>query len=335
MNPHRFRSIFCLMATALFVPVFAAGQEGRAPAPRPAAVVGTVVDVNGGVVSGATVLLSSSNPDERLTTTSDSNGFFQFANVPPGVDWHVTIRMQDFADWVSQPILLSPGQYFLLTGVQLHLAVVEISVTALTPLQAATEEVRVEEKQRALGVIPNFYVAYESKPAPLTAKLKFQLALRTLTDPVTMGGFVLNATIYQAAHYPNYREGMAGYGQRLGSTFAGGYANVLIGNAVLPSILHQDPRYFYRGTGTTRSRVLHALATPLFCYGDNGRRQINFSGIGGDLTSGAVANAYYPSSQRGAELVLKSGLIGAGGRIANGLLQELVLKRPGSHSGTK
>lgn len=98
--------------------------------PQAATVVGTVLDVNGGVVSGATVTLNNSDPSQHLTTTSDSNGLFQFAKVPPGADWHVTIHMRDFADWTSKALVLVPGQYFLLTGVQLHLATVEVSVTA-------------------------------------------------------------------------------------------------------------------------------------------------------------------------------------------------------------
>lgn len=328
-------ALYLVAAGGLFVHVFAFAQDLSALAPAPATVVGTVVDVNGGVVPDATVVLSSSSPEEQLVSNSDSNGFFQFASVTPGADWHVAVRMRDFADWRSKTIVLTPGQYFLLTGVQLHLAIVEVSVTALTPDKVATEQVRTEEKQRVLGVIPNFYVVYDRNPMPLTAKLKFQLAWKALTDPVTIAGFVMNASIYQAVHYPDYREGLAGYGQRLGSTFAGGYTNVLVGDALLPTILHQDPRYFYQGTGTTRSRLLHALSNPVLTYGDNGRRQINISGIGGDLASGAVAYAYYPSDERYGSLIYKSALIGAGGRIANGLLQEFVLKRIGSHGKRK
>jgi hypothetical protein len=325
----------CLIAIELFLHNAISGQELSALTPQPATVVGTVVDVNGGVVPGATVILSRSNPEQHLVTGSDGNGFFQFANVPPAQKWHVIIRMKAFSAWTSGTIGLAPGQYCLLTGVQLHLAMVQYSVAALTPEQVATEEVHAEEKQRVLGVIPNFYVVYDRKPMPMTAKLKFQLAWKALTDPITIAGFVLNASIYQAVHYPDYQEGMTGYGQRLGSTFAGGYANVLVGDALLPSVLHQDPRYFYKGTGTTRSRLLHALSGPVLTYGDDGRRQINFSGIGGDLASGAVAYAYYPSQERDGSLIYKSALIGAGGRIANGLLQEFVLKRLGSHGKRK
>jgi len=318
---------FAAGVAGLLVQGRAAGQEIPAPDPQAATVVGTVTDINGGVVSGATITLSRSSSEQPLTTTSNDNGFFQFSGVPPGTEWQATIRMRAFADWTSKTIVLSPGQYFLLTGIQLHVAMVEVSVTAVTPEQAAIEEVRIEEKQRILRVIPNYYVVYQHEPAPLNARLKFRLAFRTLIDPVTLAGFVLNATAYQAGHYPNYQEGMAGYGQRLGATFAGGYANVLMGNALLPSILHQDPRYFYQGTGTTRARVLHALSSPVLTYGDNGRRQLNFSGIGGDLASGAIANAYYPSSQRGIRLVLKSSAIG--------LLQEFVVKRAKFHTGRK
>ncbi len=323
-----YRFSLSLIVAGLFGQGIASGQQFSAPAPQAATVVGTVIDVNGGVVPDATVILNNSNLGDRLASASDGNGFFQFTKVPPGAGWSVSIRVPEFADWTSKAFALTPGQYFLLAGIEMHLATVEVSVTALTPEQIATTEVRAEEHQRILGVIPNFYVVYDRSPAPLTSKLKFQLALRALTDPVTVAGFVLNATIYQAAGYPGYRGGIKGYGQRLGATFAGGYGNVIVGDALLPAILHQDPRFYYRGTGTAMSRLLYALSNPILTYGDNGRRQINFSGIGGDLASGALADAYYPSSERGGYLVVKSALIGAGGRIANGLLQEFVLKRP-------
>jgi hypothetical protein len=72
---------------------------------------------------------------------------------------------------------------------------------------------------------------------------------------------------------------------------------------------------------------MHALSSPFVIRGDDGRRHINFSDLGGDLASGAVANAYYPDKDRGANLVVKSTLIGAGGRMANAVLQEFVLPK--------
>ena len=69
------------------------------------------------------------------------------------------------------------------------------------------------------------------------------------------------------------------------------------------------------------------MATPFVTRGDDGRREINYSNIIGDLASGAIANAYYPSQDRGAGLVARSALIGVGGRMAFGIVQEFVLHK--------
>jgi hypothetical protein len=319
--------LVCLAMAGFCVAASVAAQQLSAPDPQPATIVGTALDVNGGVVPGATVVLNGPGTDDHQTFVTPDNGLFEFTGVPPGVTYHVTINASGFADWTSGTITPTAGQYFRVTGIQLRLSTVQVSVVAVSLEQLAAQQVKIEETQRVFGIIPNFYVTYEPKPAPLTSKLKFQLALRALTDPVTFAGFALNAGFYQAADYPSYRGGMAGYGQRLGATFAGGYTNILVGSALLPSLLHQDPRYFYQGTGTNRSRLLHAVSYAFIARGDNGRREINFSGIGGDLASGAMANAYYPTGERGGGLVVKSALIGVGGRMANGVVQEFVLHK--------
>ena len=128
-------------------------------------------------------------------------------------------------------------------------------------------------------------------PVPLTAKLKFRLALKTSTDPVTILGSAFVAAADQAGDTPDYQQGMKGYAQRFGANYANGMTDIMIGGAILPSLLHQDPRYFYLGTGTGKSRTLYALRTPFVCKGDNGHWQPNFSGLGGYLASGAIANA--------------------------------------------
>jgi hypothetical protein len=314
-----------LMLLAFRGPALA--QQRSAPTQQNGTIVGTALDINGGVVPGATVILQGASPQDRQSVLTPDNGFFQFSSVKSGVPYRLTVTAQSFADWSSPEIVLQPGQYFLVSNISLRLSIVQITVAAETEQQIATEEVKSEETQRALGFLPNFYVTYEKHPAPLSARLKYQLAFRSLIDPVTSAGFVLNASLYQAVGYPHYAGGFRGYGQRLGSTFAGGYTNILLGNAVLPALLHQDPRYVYEGTGSTRSRLLHAISQPLITRGDNGRSEFNFSGIGGDLASGAVANAYYPENERGLHLVLQSAAIGAGGRIANGILQEFVLRK--------
>lgn len=322
----------CILLVCIWAGMAAVAQQVSAPAPQPGTLVGTVLDVNGGMVPGATVSLRGSLPSDNRRLVTQANGFFQFDGVKPGMFYHVLVSASGFASWTSNDVVLKPGQFFILTGIALRLSTVRVSVNAILPEQLASAQVKAEEKQRAFGVIPNFYEVYDHNAAPLTPKLKFQLALRTLVDPVTVAGFGFNAAIYQMAGYPGYREGAAGYAERLGATFAGGYTNILLGDALLPSLLHQDPRYFYQGTGTTRSRLLHALSSAFITRGDDGRHEINWSGIGGDVASGAIANTYYPVSDRGAWRVLSSALIGTGGRMAEGVVQEFVLHKHTSHS---
>jgi hypothetical protein len=316
--------VFC---TASFV----GAQQAPAQSPQPGTILGTVLDATGSTVPSATVVLQGPGPSDRRTLVTDDNGFFEFDGVSPATPVHIMVSAVDLKNWTSNEIMLQPGQSLIVTDINLDVAPVETSVNAVMPEQVAAQQVKAQEQQRILGVIPNFYVTYEHKPAPLTPKLKFQLAFKALTDPVTIAGFGLNAAIYQAAGYPSYQQGVQGYGQRLGATFAGGYSKILIGDALLPSLLHQDPRYFYQGTGTTKSRLLHALGSAFVTRGDNGKREINWSDLGGDLASGAIANAYYPSQDRGAGLVARSALIGVGGRMALGVVQEFVLRKLTSH----
>jgi hypothetical protein len=194
-------------------------------------------------------------------------------------------------------------------------------------VEIATEQVKLEEQQRVFGIIPNFYVSYESNPAPLTTKLKFQLAFKVSVDPITFIGAGFMAGIQQAADTPDYGQGAKGYGQRMGAVYADGLTDILVGGAILPSLLHQDPRYFYQGTGTSKSRAFHALSSPFICKGDNGQWQPNYSTIGGDLASAAIANAYYPESNRGAGMVLSNVLIGTSERMVSDLVQEFIVRK--------
>lgn len=321
--PKFVRTLFLCICAA----TTAVGQQLSAPEPQRGTIVGTVLNFRGGVVSRASVVLRGANGEDVLSMVTQENGFFRFDSVQAGIPYRVSVSAQGFANWTSNQIVLAPGQYLMLNGINLRVAPAHVTVNVVPSEELAIEQVKAEQQQRIVGIIPNFYVVYEQNPAPLTPKLKFQLALKLLMDPVTMAGFGLNAGIYQMTDYPSYGQGAKGFGQRLGATFAGGYTKVLVGDAVLASLLHQDPRYFYQGTGTTKSRLLHALSSPLVVKGDNGRREFNFSGIGGDLASGALANAYYPDKDRGAKLVVRSALIGMGGRAANAVAQEFLLHK--------
>jgi hypothetical protein len=202
----------------------------------------------------------------------------------------VTIHAAGFAGWRAS-IKLETGQYKLPGNCKLQMEGVETTVNVgYSPLEVATEQVALEKKQRVFGIIPNFYVVYDSHPEPLTAKLKFELVLRLARDPITFVGVASVAGIRQAADSPNYQQNAKGYGQRFGITAANGLSDIMLGSALLPSLLHQDPRYFYQGTGTKTSRFFHVLSYPVFCQGDNGHQQLNYSSLIGDLGSAAISN---------------------------------------------
>ena len=303
--------------------------SAAAPLPSPAATIsGTVQDVNGDLVPGATVVLKAASSDDRREVVADDNAGFKFDSVTPGIPYEVSVHTKGFSDWTSPSIVLQPSQFFL-EDVHLRMEGGSASVTVYgSTEEIAVEQVRLAEQQRVLGIIPNFYVIYDSANAvPLTTKLKFKLAMKVSTDPITILGVGFMSGIEQAANRPDYGQGAKGYGQRFGSNAAGAFSDILIGGAILPSLLHQDPRYFYQGTGGTRSRLAHAFATPFICRGDNGHRQINFSSMGGDIGATALSMAYLPDSNRGTGMVFTQFGINTAERVFAAIAQEFIIPR--------
>ena len=292
-------------------------------------ITGTVEDTYGDIVAGATVVLDDGTITDQRSVDSDDNGFFQFSGVKPGVTYHVTIHGKGFADWKSQEIVVKSGEFATVAGIQLKLSEASTSVTVYADnLQIATEQIQVAEKQRVLGFIPNFYVVYDSQNVvPMPAKLKFKLAFKVAVDPVSFAAAAFLGTVDQASDSPDYPQGWGGFGERVGARYADGFTDIMFGGAILPALLHQDPRYYYQGTGTTSSRLKHALAYPFICKGDNGKLQPNYSTIGGDLISAGLSNLYYPPSNRGVGLVFTNLAIGTAERGLSTVLQEFVLRR--------
>jgi hypothetical protein len=299
------------------------------PAAQPGNISGTVTDTYGDVVPGATVALEGANAGDRKIATANDNGFFDFADIEPGIPFHIAVNAKGFADWASPPIVVADGQFFDVTGIKLRLTngVESVVVTSSTE-QIAAQQVLAEEHQRVFGFIPNFYVVYDSQNAvALPTKLKFQLALRTSIDPVSITGAAFMSGIKQAADTPDYVQGAKGYGQRFGAEYTDAFTDILFGGAILPSLFHQDPRYFYQGSGTIKSRVLHAMSNPFIARGDNGHLQPNISSIGGDLISSAISNAYYPGSNRGVSFTFQNLAIDTAERTATSLVQEFLLRK--------
>ena len=322
----RSKHALSLLVACLFS-VQVGGQEISAPEPQHASVGGTVSDVDGGLIPDALIVASGSRPEQQRTAVADSSGGFNLPNLLPAISYHLKVSAKGFADFDSPAIVLTPGQHLELPVIKLKVAAAEATITAASAEQLATEQVKAAEKQRILGVIPNFYVVYDSQFVPLTPRLKFKLAVRASTDVVTFAGTAFISGINQAADTPAYQQGWKGYGQRFGAVYASSFTDVMIGGALLPSVLHQDPRYFYQGVGTNKSRAMHAFEAPFVARGDNGRWQPNYSSIGGDLASSALAVTYLPQEDRTASMVISNALVTTMGRIANALAQEFLFSR--------
>jgi hypothetical protein len=292
-----------------------------------------VTDHDGATVPGATVTLTTvtlTDPgtQQRHTALTSGDGHFRFTAVPAG-----TLTL----DVTANGLAPSTQQAHLLAGQQLELppiilrvatATSEVDVT-LTRQEMAEEDMHVEEKQRLIGFVPNFYVVYDWHAPPLTTKQKFKLADRALIDPanvIIIGGI---AGIEQATNsFSGYRQGAAGYGKRFGAGAADFGIGTILGGAVLPALFRQDPRYFYMGRGTVTHRTLYALATSVISRGDNGRWQPAYAGVLGNFASGAISNIYYPASNRtGAGLTVENGLLGIAFNGLGNVIQEFFLRR--------
>jgi Carboxypeptidase regulatory-like domain len=316
--------------------------QATAPQPLPvsqahfpissASINGTVTDVNNDPIPQASIQLTG--PVTHPIATADANGFFKLGDLPAGT-YQIIVSAKGFADFARDSIQLKPGENLDLQAVTLQVAGANTTVNAVsyTQKEIATQQVHMEESQRLIGVIPNFYVVYDKNFAPLSAGQKFSLTWRSALDPTAFAIIGIVAGIEQQADtFPEWGQDWAGYGQRYGAAYASATINLVLTGDILPTLLHQDPRYFYKGTGSIRSRTLYAIGTStVICKGDNGKWQPNYSNVIGTFAAGGISNLYYPT-QNGASLVFYNGLINIASEAANGIIQEFVLRHFTSHA---
>ena len=188
----------------------------------------------------------------------------------------------------------------------------------------AEAEVKKQEKQRVGGVLPLFNVVISGQTVPLTPKQKFDLSFHTIIDPYTFGlAVVFGGGLGELEDsHTGYGHGPSGLFKRIGASYADNAIGNVIGNAALPVVLHQDPRYYRKGVGSVKSRIIYSALTTFICFGDNGHKQFNTSNVLGNFISGAISNAYYPSNERGVALTLENGsLVTAEGMLGAQLLE--------------
>jgi hypothetical protein len=187
----------------------------------------------------------------------------------------------------------------------------------------AAAELKLEEHQRMAGVIPNFNTVNNGKAAPITPGQKFHLFFKGAFDPYQFVLSGIDAGIGQAENEnPGYGQGFAGYARRYGANFGDNFSGNFFGNAVLPSLLHQDPRYFRLGHGPILHRALYSISTTFRTRGDDGKWQPAYSNLTGNFIGAAISNLYYPDGDRGIQPTMRRALSVTYQGTIGGLLQE-------------
>jgi len=313
-------------------------------APVPAAarhtgvITGTVIDPTGKPLANAEVNVRGQSLSAPRSVKTDAQGRFSVGGLGSG-NYIVTVFATNFLNTTAPIVALGDGEVYRLTitATPIPQASTTVEVTA-SEKQIATAQLHLEEKQRILGFVPNFYTSYIWNAAPLDAQQKMALAFHSLFDPFTPAEAAAAAGAEQILNLESgYGSGAVGYGKRYGAAYADIFVSRVIGDGLYPAIFHQDPRYFYRGTGSVGSRLWYAARSAFVARGDNGKWQMNYSEIFGDFTSAAIANAYSAPSDRNLGTTLQNGAILVGGDALEDVLLEFLSRKlthhipPGAH----
>ncbi len=299
---------------------------GQIPATGSASISGVVLDPSGASVAGAQVSLTNNDGSQTGTLTSGTNGEFTFAKLPPG-SYLVIVNAKNLAIFTSEQVAITAGQTYAMPAITMSMATSNTDVVVRPTEVIAAEQIKAEEKQRLIGFIPNYYVSYNYNAAPLTTKQKFSLATHDTLDWTSYVGVSITAGIEQANNsYAGYGQGAAGYAKRWAAQFGDGRISDYLSHAVFPSLFHQDPRYFYQGTGSKKSRLYHAVDSAFVARSDSGHLMPNYSYLLADMCAGALSNTYYPHADRGLNLVFTNAFIGIAGRAGSSVLEEFIGK---------
>lgn len=313
-------------ATVSASPTAEGGLQVRA-AGDTGVVEGRVQDPDGAWIVGARIRLELGQARSSKTMETDAEGRFAFRAVPSG-PYRLVVTDPGLAAWSTEGYVRAGGAVNF-DEIALGKAVTnaEVEVTA-TQTEIATAQVQLEEKQRVLGVIPNFYAVYVWDAEPLNARQKFSMAWKMSVDPVSIFTSGSMAGIAQAQNsFAGYRQGAAGYTRRFGAQYADYVSSTMLGQAVFPALFRQDPRYFVKGKGSVLSRGLYAVSSAVMCRGDNRRWQPNYSNVLGNVTAAAISNVYYPATDRhGAGLLIRNSMVTTGAGAIGGLFQEFVVR---------
>ena len=296
-----------------------------------ASITGTVLDSNREVLPGARLRAAGELTSVFRTMEAGSNGQFEFIGLPPDT-YQLKVTAPGMNNFTSPEISLHEGETRIVSvTLSVFGGATSVTVSGDTE-EVAEQQVKIAEQQRIGGIVPNFYSSYDWNAPPMRAKQKLKLSFRSIIDPVSLLTIAGTAGVQQYRNtFPEYGGGIEGYGKRYAVNLADNVTGVLLSRGVYPSIFHQDPRYFYKGTGSTRSRLLYAISAAVIARSDNGRWKPNYSHVLGNFSAAAISNLYYPASDRGASQVLFNGLSATASTAFSNVLREFVFKRVTSH----
>jgi hypothetical protein len=189
--------------------------------------------------------------------------------------------------------------------------------------EKAEEQLKEQEHQRVAGVMATFNTTSNHNALPLSPGQKFRLFFRSEIDPWPFLLASVVSGIGQADDsYPEWGQGVQGYAKRFGASYSDAFIGNFFGNAVLTSVLHEDPRYFQKGSGSKTSRFFWAASSTVWCKRDKGGWGPNYANIGGNLIGSAIARSYYPASERNVSDTITDGLtVSAEGIVGSEIIE--------------
>jgi hypothetical protein len=153
---------------------------------------------------------------------------------------------------------------------------------------------------RLFFALPNFLTLENGvNVPPLTAKQKYAVVAKSAFDYVQLPWYAFLSGISQAeGNEDGFGQGAAGYGKRFAATAADGTIENFMTGAILPSLLHQDPRFFQSGKGGFTHRAGYAVSRILITRTDSGGSQFNYSEVFGSALSASISTySYHPRSR--------------------------------------
>ena len=255
---------------------------------------------------------------------SGDNGQFSFSDLAPG-PFQLTVSAPGFETKLVSGIV-NPGQAFIVPAIVLTVAAATTNVNVgLSQAEVAQEEVKEQEKQRVLGIFPNFYTTYVPIRRLWPRSRSSRWPGNRLPIPSALSASRFLAGIYQASdRVRRIRARCGSYGRRFDSTLRRRFFGTFIDSAILPSAPENKIHaVFLRGNRHKTSQSL--CAANAIISGDNQQWQLNYSTIVGSFATAGLSYTYYPASDRGGTLLVETALIRIAEGSVAGLFQEFVI----------